>query len=246
MGPHPWGDSTDQLTDVEVTSDGGYLVAGTSVSSVSGEKSAASRGREDYWLIRLDAAGAPVWNRTYGTVAPERLGALRATRDDGYILAGSAQSAGRSRRGSGSYVLKIDAKGNEQWTTLFEQSGLSYRRYRDQLTSIEVTPDNGYLLGGDSYWETDGVAGTDYRVVRLDRWGNVKWTTDMRGTTSEGTGSTRLSGLKLAGRGIVFGGSFIDRSGSNGYSENFYLARYRLPAEPPKPAKAAALTQKAE
>ncbi|MFI5172475.1 MAG: hypothetical protein ACHQFW_08795 [Chitinophagales bacterium] len=41
--------------------DNGVLVAGISLSGISGIKTEVSQGWMDYWIVRLDSSGAIVW-----------------------------------------------------------------------------------------------------------------------------------------------------------------------------------------
>ena len=51
------GSSEEQLLDVQPTADGNYLLAGASYSGLSGDKTQASRGISDYWVVKI--AGPP-------------------------------------------------------------------------------------------------------------------------------------------------------------------------------------------
>ena len=46
--------------------DGGYLLAGSSQSNASGDKSENKKGRSDYWVVRIDSNGNKLWDKTYG------------------------------------------------------------------------------------------------------------------------------------------------------------------------------------
>ena len=52
------------LATVFQTSDGGYILGGYSSSPISGDKSQASRGVIDYWIIKLDANRNIEWQKT--------------------------------------------------------------------------------------------------------------------------------------------------------------------------------------
>ena len=47
------GSSPDELTSLQQTSDGGYLLGGYSTSGISGDKTEDSKGSADYWIIKL-------------------------------------------------------------------------------------------------------------------------------------------------------------------------------------------------
>ena len=52
------GDMLDYMVAAIPTSDGGYLLAGTSQSGATGDKTEASRGNMDYWVVKLNADGS--------------------------------------------------------------------------------------------------------------------------------------------------------------------------------------------
>jgi len=52
------GSDQDDLYALQQTSDGGYLLGGQSKSGASGDRSQASWGTWDFWLVKLDASGA--------------------------------------------------------------------------------------------------------------------------------------------------------------------------------------------
>lgn len=56
----------DNLTVIQQTPDGGYMVGGSSNSNKGGYKSENSRGYGDYWVIKLDATGKKQWDKTLG------------------------------------------------------------------------------------------------------------------------------------------------------------------------------------
>ena len=74
------------------TSDGGYILAGSSQSPVSGDKSQASRGGWDFWAVKINQDGAKVWDKTFGGTGEERLLSIAATADGGYLLGGLSNS----------------------------------------------------------------------------------------------------------------------------------------------------------
>jgi len=58
------GDTFDELTTIQATTDGGFLLGGSSTSGVSGDKSEPSFGEYDYWVVKIDATGS-------GAVGPD-------------------------------------------------------------------------------------------------------------------------------------------------------------------------------
>lgn len=185
------GDGVDILQSVKLANDGGFILAGTSSSSISGDKKEACKGQEDFWIIKLDAKGNEIWQRTIGGSGQEKLLSIAQTKDGGYILGGTSSSNtaepdekgvidkyGKSEDSRGSldyWVVKLDTKGEIKWQkTLGGQ-------YVDELKSIEQTNDKGYILGGysnspisgDKTQENFGL--NDYWIIKLDENGNELW-----------------------------------------------------------------------
>jgi hypothetical protein len=86
------GSGTDPLFTVQQTNDGGYILGGYSISDISGDKTENSFGLTDYWVVKLNEAGAIQWQNTIGGNRQDNLWSLKQTADGGYILGGSSDS----------------------------------------------------------------------------------------------------------------------------------------------------------
>ena len=96
------GSDDDCAFDVQQTSDGGYILAGLTMSFGASD--------EDAWLIKTNANGNKVWEKTFGGSSDDDAWAVHQTSDGGYILAGWTLSFGA---GNGdAWLIKTDAKGN--------------------------------------------------------------------------------------------------------------------------------------
>ena len=210
------GDSDDRMFVQVPLVDGGYLLAGDSRSSLSGDRSEWGRGQEDFWVVKIDAYGNKVWDKTYGGLFADILRAVVPTPDGGYLLAGYSQSniyAEKSQNSRGQndfWVLKIDANGSKLWDKTYGGSG------DDRLMSAVLTPDGGFLLGGDS---NSGISGertessrgsTDYWVVRISSVGTKLWDRTYGGTDADMLASIQITS---AGHYYLCGYSFSNISG---------------------------------
>jgi len=75
-----YGGSRDEVcTSSYQTRDGGYILAGYTNSY--------SAGGRDFWLVKTDASGNELWNRTVGKLSDEFCYSIEQTSDGGYILA---------------------------------------------------------------------------------------------------------------------------------------------------------------
>ncbi|QMU28780.1 hypothetical protein [Adhaeribacter radiodurans] len=148
------GDRDDYLTSLQLTSDGGYMLGGSSNSGKSGDKSEENKGKEseygyptDYWIVKLKADGTKEWDKTIGGDSGDELTSLQQTRDGDYILGGTSSSGKSgdkteiSKGYSDLWLVKIDGKGQKIWDKTY--GGMYY----DYLASVIITPDGGYLIG---------------------------------------------------------------------------------------------------
>ena len=175
------GSGSDFLQSIALTNDGGYILGGTSNSNKEFDKTEDCKGDDDFWIIKLNAKGGEEWQKTIGGNGQEKLQSIKPTRDGGYIIGGSSSSyltGDKSQDSFGNldyWVVKIDRKGTIEWQQTF--GGM----YADELKSIAVTYDGGFLLGGHS---NSPISGTktqdnsgdgDYWIIKLDSKGTIEW-----------------------------------------------------------------------
>jgi uncharacterized repeat protein (TIGR01451 family) len=86
------GSENDYLYSVIKTTDGGYLLGGYSFSGISGDKTEASQGGFDYWVVKLDGSGNILWQNTIGGNDFDALFSVIQTVDGSYLLGGSSNS----------------------------------------------------------------------------------------------------------------------------------------------------------
>jgi hypothetical protein len=167
------GSKTEILMALELTSDGGYILGGYSPSGKSGDITQANKGDNDFWVVKLNAAGDKAWDKTLGGQGQDLLNSLQSTSDGGYLLGGSSDSDVSGDKSQGSHgatdqwVVKLDAAGDMQWDRTYGGSTL------DALTSLHQTLDGGYILGGSSDSDSNGdksqpsQGGSDFWIVKV-------------------------------------------------------------------------------
>jgi hypothetical protein len=202
------GYANDDAQSVQQTSDGGYIIAGTTESF--------GAGGEDVYLVKTDANGDTLWTCTYGGSGGDRGQCVQQTSDGGYIFAGATMSFG-----AGSYdvyLVKTDANGDELWTRTYGGNGT------DVGYSVRQTFDSGYILTG---WTTSFGAGwEDVYVVRTDANGDTLWTRAYGGGYWEyghSVQQTSDGGYIVAGATYSFGAG----------RDDFYLLK--IAGEAPEP-----------
>lgn len=176
------GNLTDVLTSLQPTIDGSYLVGGSSPSDISGDKTAASKGATDYWIVKIiDHTSKLLWNKRFGGAGADYFTTIINTMDNGYLAGGYTNSdisgeQTQSNRGKNDFwIVKSDATGKKLWDRRFGGSE------NDLLTTLIQTQDNGYLLGGSSLSDAsgdktqNGRGNRDYWIIKLDALGNKQW-----------------------------------------------------------------------
>ncbi|PKA82564.1 putative secreted protein (Por secretion system target) [Ulvibacter sp. MAR_2010_11] len=185
------GSGDDFLISLEQTADGGYIVGSGSDSNISGDKTENSRGGLDYWLLKLNASGAIVWQKTYGGAQPEFDTYIVETADGGYFVGGYSDSDVSGEKtdptnGQRDYwALKLDSTGAIVW-----QNGIGGNLV-DRPQAAFQTIDGGYIIGGFSNSAASGdksensQGGNDYWVVKLDATGAIEWENTIGGNDSD-------------------------------------------------------------
>jgi hypothetical protein len=114
------GSSSDVLLCAAPTADGGFVLGGRSHSAPSGTKTSPSYGTGDYWLVRIDANGQQLWDRSYGGDGQDDLMSIEQVAG-GFILAGRSTSGISGNKttvgyGIGDYwIVRVDANGDKLW-----------------------------------------------------------------------------------------------------------------------------------
>ncbi len=175
------GTSVDQLTCLQQTRDGGYILGGISFSGIGGDKTQPSQGSSDFWIVKINAQGKKEWDARFGGTSVDELRSLQQTADGGYILGGASLSARggdktqNTKGGKDFWIVKTNARGVKQWDADF--GGDEF----EELFSVVQTTDGGYMLGG---YSRSGVKGDktdpsrgryDYWIVKTDFRGKKQW-----------------------------------------------------------------------
>ncbi len=144
------GVGDDKGNSVQQTSDGGFIIAG-STSSYGG-------GSNDYYIIKTDASGDTLWTRTFGGIGVNDFAQdVQQTSDGGYIVAGYTDSYGLNSIYY--YLVKLDASGDSTWTFICGGDA------NDEAFSVRQTTDGGYIVAGQTM--SYGAGNMDYYLVRL-------------------------------------------------------------------------------
>ncbi|MBU1076507.1 MAG: hypothetical protein KKH98_04400 [Spirochaetes bacterium] len=145
--------AVETARDIMQTSDGGYILAGSTTSEGS--------GFSDFLIIKLNNKGNITWKKVFGGSGQDEAFSIDQTHDMGYIVAGTTGSKGAG--GVDGWVIKLDKNGKALWEkTLGGQQ-------TDALYHVSLTKDNGFILSG--YSDSYASIWRDGWVIKLDQNG---------------------------------------------------------------------------
>src|SRR3989344_2271411 len=182
------GKFDDWANAVQQTKDGGYIVAGQTISSEAGNR--------DVYLIKTDINGDikenKGWEKTFGGAGDDYANSVQQTKDEGYVVAGYTKSF---KDGNGDiYLIRIDSSGNKVWENSFGNIGY------DDAYSVQQTSDDGFLVAGAT-----GIFGTkvwDVYLAKANSIGEKQWSKIFGGKGDDQAHSieqTRDGGYIVAG-----------------------------------------------
>jgi hypothetical protein len=149
----------------EQTSDGGYIITGTSI---------VENNTYDVFLIKTDLNGNEEWGQTFGGSNYDKGYSVKQTTDGGYIIVGMTESFGEA---TDLYMIKTDSNGNQEW----------YRNYggasHEIGWSIQQTPDEGYIIAGET--TSYGAGERDAWLIKTNSAGIDEWSQTFGGSGHE-------------------------------------------------------------
>jgi hypothetical protein len=216
------------LTTIQ-TSDGGYMAGGWSVSAIGGNKTEATCGNYDYWIVKTDSAGNKLWDKVFGGPYSEWLYSILGTTDGGFALGGwsdsdtgcNKSSTNWSGPGGGKdyWLVKIDSAGTKLWDK-------NYGGFDDDwFITMSHTSDNGFVMigrtesgiGGDKTEPIWSFPYSDFWVVKVDSAGNKQWDKDFGGLDNE----DELGNIiQTVDTGYLFAGASYSDIGGNKTENN--------------------------
>ncbi|QHT66359.1 S8 family serine peptidase [Rhodocytophaga rosea] len=140
------GSLTDELRSIITTTDGGFLLGGKSDSGVSGDKTQASQGGQDYWTIKINSSGIKQWEKRFGGSAAEELRTVLQTSDGGYLLAGRSDSGvsgdktQASQGGTDYWLVKVSSSGGAGLIASARTGVEQMEEYTRKELNLEASP----------------------------------------------------------------------------------------------------------
>lgn len=185
------GSSVDRATSIVALSDGGFAIAGDSKSTISGNKSEAGNGNEDFWIVKIDGTGYVIWDKSFGGDLFDYATSVTITNDSSMVVTGysySGISGNKTEASRGQYdywVINVDNAGNLLWNRTIGGDDFDF------ALSVAKTTDGGCIVTG---YTSSGLAGDkteaskggfDYWLVKLNSAGGIVWDRTIGGSADD-------------------------------------------------------------
>ncbi|HEU5164246.1 MAG TPA: PKD domain-containing protein [Chitinophagaceae bacterium] len=200
------GTGIDLANWVAPTTDGGYIMAG-STESQDGDVTGYHVGGfgcyvgcgstyvqicgyfPDALVVKLNNTGAIQWQKALGGTGSENLLCIQPTADGGYITCGYTFSNDGDVSGyhpgnkeADAWVVKLNSSGGIQWQKALGGSGCDY------ANRVLSTSDGGYIMAGHTDSNDGDVSSSrekDVWIVKLNSSGTIEWQKTLGGTHDE-------------------------------------------------------------
>lgn len=148
-----YDDANEYGGSIQQTTDGGYLLAGTTYRGSDGR----------IWLVKLFANGSTHWFKTLPTTVATTAVAIRRTADGAYVVMGYVRGGNHQLI----QLFKYDETGNQLWATPNEGWGYYWG------AELQETADGGLIVAGSRQKAEDDTA--DFCLVRFGATGTTLW-----------------------------------------------------------------------
>lgn len=194
------GTYDDHAYSIQQTSDGGYIIGGSTNSK--------GAGNMDAWIVKLDPSGDPMWDRTFGDILNDTFFSIQQITGEnkipeinvGYIAAGYTEGGYLPGRMC-VLVVKFDSNGSIIWNKTFSKGIDSCAKL------IQNTLDGGYIIAG--WTSLNDIGNFDAWILKLDSSGNLLWDKTFGGMGQDDAYSVQQTfdgGYIVAGRTTKYGG----------------------------------------
>ena len=193
------------------TSDGGYVIAGSTKSAT--DNNAVS-------LIKTDGNGTMVWNKTFGgSTSNDGAASVQQASDGGYIVAGYTTPISlNALYHTAALLIKTDANGNLDTSFGIGGQKTFGGTNNDYANSVRQIGDGGYVIAGQTY--SYGSGNGDAWLIKTDASGTLDTsfgTEGMQTFASGISGSASADCVQPVSSGYVIAGYTAVSSGTEAW-----------------------------
>jgi len=160
------GYDTEDGKCVQETSDGGYILLGTTCKFYYGDY--------EFWLVKTDSFGNKLWSEAYGGVGNAYGEWVVETSDGGFAMVGTTDT---DKGCTDFWLIKTGPRGLEKWNRTYGGSSHDFAR------CVQETSDGGFILVGQT--GSYGAGFYDIWLVKTDSEGNEEWNKTFGGSSWE-------------------------------------------------------------
>jgi hypothetical protein len=161
----PSSDYHDTLSALAETPEGGFVIAGTSNTHPRPEGVFEVGMDFTPWLVKTDASGEAVWNRTYQRGVPGGFNEVIATSDGGVLAVGESATFGGSED---VWLMKTNATGDVQWSNGYGGPE------REGAYDVVETSNGNYAVAGETFSNTRRTGHNDAWLLVVNESGGVE------------------------------------------------------------------------
>jgi PKD repeat protein/predicted secreted protein len=132
-------------------------------------------GGTDAWIIRTDASGNELSNRTYGGLKNDSFRVAKQMGNGDWLLSGLTDSYGAGKLDA--WLMRTDEPGNEKWNKTYGGTG------NDQARGLTIPDNNSILLTG--WTNSFGAGQMDAWLIRTYANGTLNWSKTIGGPLDE-------------------------------------------------------------
>lgn len=166
------GTDEERAYEIIACPDNEFLIVGYTKSD-DGDV-AVNHGSGDFWLVKINADGDILWEKTYGGTNYEGAFAITGAQDGGFVIAGRKNFIDGNPTNSDFWVIKINSSGVVEWENTY--GGSSF----DIPSEIILTQDNGFIISGVTRSDDGDVTGNNSNkwaawIVKINASGTLIW-----------------------------------------------------------------------
>jgi hypothetical protein len=174
------GTNNETISEVIETTEGDLIVAATTFSTISGNQTSGNHGSSDYWILKLDANGNEIWQKSFGGTGFEQAKAISQISPTRYVLTGDSDSPISGDKTdickgiTDSWTILIDDNGNLLWDNTFGGNSLESSvdiEYFEASSEIIILCYSDSPISADKTEANIGLS--DSWILKLDLSGNL-------------------------------------------------------------------------
>lgn len=184
------GSADEHSSQVISSSSGGFVIVGSSTSSLDGDVTLENHGEQDAWIVRLNDLGEIQWQLLLGGSENDvATGIVEMPAGEFFVCGYTYSDNGDFNEHQGStstsdiFLVKISSEGNLMWLKTLGTS------YDDKSNDVICTGNNRIAVGGTvqgNGTDVEAILGLkDMWIVELDGNGNIIWESTYGGALND-------------------------------------------------------------